>query len=97
MNLSEKQNKLYSEFYNSTCKGEVLDSKVESLVGLSAAIAMNCKPCTSFYIKQCKSNGASDCEIQAVLAKVMAVSAGQKALQFKEAQSLVGSDGACGS
>ncbi len=55
------------------------------IVGLSAAMAMNCKPCTSFYIRLCKSNNVSADEIDAVLVKVMAVAAGQKRLQATEA------------
>ncbi len=95
MKLSKKQQKLYSDFYESTCKGEVLDLKTEALVGLSAAMAMNCKPCTSFYIKSCKSNNVSTDEVDAVLAKVMAVAAGQKRLQATEAFEEMDNDCGC--
>lgn len=81
MNLSKTQQKLYDQFYESTCKDTALDSKTELLVGLASAIALNCQPCTSFYLKRCKKDNVSKAEIQAVLAKVMAVSAGQKRLQ----------------
>lgn len=79
--LTEKQQKAYSGFYSSTHDNEFLDSKTELLVGLAAAIAMSCKPCTSYYLQQAKINGIQKGEISEVLAKVMAVSAGQKKLQ----------------
>lgn len=85
MKLSPKQMKLYQEFYESTHDDGVLDSKTLLLVGLSAAIAMNCQPCTTYYIKMCKEAGVSRSEMQSVLAKVMAISAGQKRLQTEKA------------
>jgi len=94
MKLSKIQQKLYSDFYESTCKGEVLDLKTEALVGLSAAMAMNCKPCTAYYIQSCRANNVSSEEVDAVLAKVMAVAAGQKRLQAVEAFEQV--DAECG-
>ena len=54
------------------------------LVGLAAAIAMNCSPCTRYYLEQAKRNDISKGELSEVLAKVMAVAAGQKRLQTKE-------------
>lgn len=85
MKLSEKQNKLYEEFYNSTINDGVLDKKTEHLVGLAAAMATNCSPCTAFYVQRCKKAGIRKAEIQAVLAKVMAIAAGQKRLQTAKA------------
>lgn len=85
MKLGNIQNKLYDDFYNSTIDDGVLDEKTETLVGLAAAMASNCSPCTAFYVKRCQKAGISKAEIQAVLAKVMAVAAGQKRLQTEKA------------
>ncbi len=82
--LTKRQQDLYNSFYESTHKNEYLDQKTEILVGLSAAMAMNCAPCTSYYLKQAKKEKISKGEISEVLAKVMAVAAGQKRLQLKE-------------
>ena len=82
--LTKRQKKLYNSFYESTHKNEYLDQKTEILVGLSAAIAMNCAPCTEYYLNLAKSVNISRDEISEVLAKVMAVAAGQKRLQAKE-------------
>ena len=79
--LTKNQQKLYENFYDSTHENSCLDSKTELLVGLSAAIAMNCEPCSAYYLKKLKVVGAKKEEIQEVLAKVMAVAAGQKKLQ----------------
>ena len=82
--LTENQQKLYDAFYKSTHDNEHLNQKTEVLVGLSAAIAMNCTPCTSYYLEQAKKAEISEGEISEVLAKVMAVAAGQKRLQTLE-------------
>ncbi len=82
--LTDKQKTSYNLFYESTHENEFLDSKTEILVGLSAAIAMNCKPCTNYYLIKAKEAGILKGEIEEVLAKVMAVSAGQKKLQTQE-------------
>lgn len=82
--LTSRQQALYDEFYESTHKNEFLDQKTEVLVGLSAAMAMNCSPCTEYYLVQAKTVGVSKGEISEVLAKVMAVAAGQKRLQAQE-------------
>ena len=50
-------------------------------VGLAAAIAMNCTPCTKYYISKANDAGIEEGAISEVLAKVMAVAAGQKKLQ----------------
>jgi alkylhydroperoxidase/carboxymuconolactone decarboxylase family protein YurZ len=60
------------------------------LVGLSAAIAMNCIPCTAYYLNQAKSAKIKKGAVQEVIAKVMAVSAGQKRLQTLEALTQAG-------
>ena len=83
--LTKEQNKLYESFYESTHNNEYLDNKTELLVGLSAAIAMNCQPCTKYYLSKTKNAGIKKGEISEVIAKVMAVSAGQKKLQTIEA------------
>ncbi len=82
--LTEKHQDLYDSFYESTHKNEHIDSKTEILVGLSAALAMNCSPCTSYYLKVAKKSNITKGEINEVLAKVMAVAAGQKRLQLQE-------------
>ncbi len=82
--LTERQQSLYNSFYESTHKNEYLDQKTEILVGLSAAMAMNCAPCTRYYLKQAKKAKISKGEVSEVLAKVMAVAAGQKRLQMQE-------------
>lgn len=84
MMLTKHHQGLYNSFYESTHKNEYLDDKTELLVGLSAAIAMNCAPCTEYYLKQAKKENISKGEISEVLAKVMAVAAGKKRLQMKE-------------
>ena len=82
--LTKRQQELYNSFYESTHNNEYLDQKTEVLVGLSAAMAMNCAPCASYYLQQAKKAGISKGEISEVLAKVMAVAAGQKRLQMQE-------------
>jgi len=82
--LTKRQKELYNSFYESTHKNQHLEQKTEVLVGLSAALAMNCAPCTSYYLEQAKNANISKGEISEVLAKVMAVAAGQKRLQMKE-------------
>jgi alkylhydroperoxidase/carboxymuconolactone decarboxylase family protein YurZ len=82
--LTKQQQELYDSFYESTHKNEFLDKKTELLVGLSAAMAMNCAPCTEYYLKRAKEAQISKGEISEVLAKVMAVAAGQKRLQLQE-------------
>ena len=82
--LTKRQQALYDSFYESTHENEHLDQKTELLVGLSAAMAMNCAPCTEYYLKLAKTANISKDEISEVLAKVMAVAAGQKRLQANE-------------
>ena len=90
--LTKRQQELYNSFYESTHKNEYLDKKMEVLVGLSAAMAMNCAPCTEYYLKQAKKANTSKGEISEVLAKVMAVAAGQKRLQLQEVVKKYGID-----
>lgn len=82
--LSKKQRQLYDAFYDSTHQNEFLDHRTELLVGLSASIAMNCQPCTQYYLDKAKVAGVGEGEIGEVLAKVMAVAAGQKRLQTEQ-------------
>lgn len=79
--LTEDQQQQYENFYSSTHNNQFLDNKTEVLVGLASAIALNCKPCTHYYLKQAKKVGVNKGEISEVIAKVMAVAAGQKKLQ----------------
>jgi len=82
--LTNKQQELYNSFYESTHQNEHLNHKTEILVGLAAAMAMNCSPCTRYYLEQAKPAGITRGEISETLAKVMAVSAGQKRLQMQD-------------
>lgn len=82
--LSKHHKELYDAFYESTHKNKFLDQKTEVLVGLAAAMGMNCQPCTKYYLHQAKKAGVNKGEISEVLAKVMAVAAGQKRLQAQE-------------
>ena len=82
--LTKRHQELYDAFYESTHNNEYLDQKTEVLVGLSAAMAMNCAPCVRYYLQQAKQAGVSKGEISEVLAKVMAVAAGQKRLQMEQ-------------
>lgn len=82
--LTKRHQELYNAFYESTHNNQYLDQKTEVLVGLSAAMAMNCAPCVRYYLQQAKQAGVSKGEISEVLAKVMAVAAGQKRLQMEE-------------
>ncbi len=90
--LTKRQQKKYNSFYESTHKNEYLDQKTELLVGLSAAMAMNCAPCTRYYLEQAKKANISKGEISEVLAKIMAVAAGQKRLQMQEVMEGYGID-----
>lgn len=90
MMLTERQQELYDSFYESTHNNEYMDEKTEVLVGLSAAMAMNCAPCVRYYLEQAKQARISKDEISEVLAKVMAVAAGQKRLQMVD---IVGGNG----
>ena len=82
--LTKRQQELYNSFYESTHENQYLDEKTEVLVGLSAALAMNCAPCTRYYLEQAKKAGISKGEVSEVLGKVMAVAAGQKRFQMQE-------------
>ena len=62
----------------------MLDATTEILVGLSAAISLNCQTCTKYYHEKSKQAGIKKGEISEVIAKVMAVSAGQKRLETEE-------------
>ena len=55
-------------------------------------MAMNCAPCTEYYLKQAKKANITKGEISEVLAKVMAVAAGQKRLQMQEVVKAYGVD-----
>ena len=82
--LTERQQSKYREFYDSTRENQFLSKRETLLVGLAASMAVNCIPCQRFYLQDCKSAGISKGDIGEVLAKVMAVSAGQKRLQLQE-------------
>lgn len=81
--LTKRHQDLYDSFYESTHHNEYLDQRTEVLVGLAAAMAMNCAPCTRYYLAQARKAKVSKGEVSEVLAKVMAVAAGQKRLQMQ--------------
>ena len=68
----------------STHANEHLDAGEGILVGLTAAIALNCQPCIRYYLSQAKKAGISEGKVSEVVAKIMAVSANQKRLQTEE-------------
>jgi len=68
----------------STHANEHLDAGEGILVGLTAAIALNCRPCIRYYQSQAKKAGISEGKVSEVVAKIMAVSANQKRLQTEE-------------
>ena len=82
--LTKHHKELYDSFYGATHKNEYLDKRTEVLVGLAAAMGMNCQPCTKYYLHQAKKAGVKKGEISEVVAKVMAVAAGQKKLQTQQ-------------
>ena len=82
--MTRRQQELYNAFYESTHTNEYLDRKTEVLVGLAAAMAMNCAPCVRYYLQQAEKADINKGEISEVLAKVMAVAAGQKRLQMEQ-------------
>ena len=90
--LTENQNKSYNSFYKSTHNSEHLSGKTEIFVALSAALAMNCEPCANYYLKAAKKENITQDEISEVIAKVMAVAAGQKRLQAEEILNKLGID-----
>jgi alkylhydroperoxidase/carboxymuconolactone decarboxylase family protein YurZ len=83
--LTDEQQRLYDAFYASTHDNQFLDTRTELLVGLAAAMALDCQPCMKYYLRLASKNGINEGEIGEVLAKVMAVSAGKKRLLVTEA------------
>jgi len=82
--LTDKQQELYDSFYESTHNNEYIRYKNRITCWPFSALAMNCSPCTSYYLKEAKKAKITKGEISEVLAKVMAVAAGQKRLQIQE-------------
>lgn len=82
--LTRRQQNLFEQFRDSTHANEHLGNREEILVGLTAAIALNCEPCIRYYMLQAKKMEISQGEMSEVVAKVMAVSANQKRLQAEE-------------
>lgn len=48
--LTERHQAAYKTFYESTSSNQFLDSRTELLVGLAAAMALNCIPCQRYYL-----------------------------------------------
>jgi len=84
---TDRQQQLYNAFYKSTHDNQYLDTKTELRVGLAAAYAMNCAPCSAYYLKQAQKADITQCELQEDLANVLAVAAGQKRLQVADVYS----------
>jgi alkylhydroperoxidase/carboxymuconolactone decarboxylase family protein YurZ len=82
--MNAQQRALYDAFYAFTHRNRHLDRKTEVLVGLGAAMALDCYPCTRYYLNLCREAGIGKGAVAEVLAKVMAVAAGQKRLQAEE-------------
>ncbi|MEH6471258.1 MAG: carboxymuconolactone decarboxylase family protein [Halopseudomonas sp.] len=76
-----EQQALYDAFYRSTHNNQHLDQQTELLIGLAVAIALDCQPCSRYYLNQAKQAGLAKEQLAEVQAKVMAVAAGQKRLQ----------------
>ena len=55
--VTDKHNAIYTEFYNSTKNNRQLSSRRSLLVGLGAAMAMNCIPCQRFYLLEYRKAG----------------------------------------
>ena len=55
--LTERQEELYAAFYNSTKDNQHLNHREALLVGLAAAMAVNCIPCQRFYLLECRKAG----------------------------------------
>ena len=82
--MTERQQAIFKEFYASTRENQFLSKRESILVGLAAAMAVNCLPCQRYYLQDCRKEGIAKGDIAEVLAKVMAVASGQKRLQFQE-------------
>jgi alkylhydroperoxidase/carboxymuconolactone decarboxylase family protein YurZ len=80
--LNARHAETWSSFYASTTAGSALDEKTMLLIGLAAAIAVDCEPCAESYLAKCQETGIPDAAIADVLAKVMAVSAGRNKIKF---------------
>ena len=63
---------------------EHLDAAEGILVGLTAAIALDCQPCIRYYRSWAEKAGISEGKVSEVVAKIMAVSANKKRLQTEE-------------
>lgn len=83
--LTDRQQELYNAFSESTHNNEYIDAKTAAIVGLSAALALNCSACADYYLQLAKKENVSRDEISEIAAKVMAVSAGQKRVQAQRA------------
>lgn len=82
--LTSRQHELFEQFRDSTHANEHLDAGEGILVGLTAAMALDCQQCIRYYLSQAKKAGISEGKVSEVVAKVMAVSANQKRLQTEE-------------
>ncbi len=91
--LNEKHKEPWSAFYQSTIRGNSLDEREMVIVGLAAAMALDCHPCTKHYLEECAAHDLDPVAIQDVLAKVMAVAAGKKNIQFITYQQNEAGDG----
>jgi alkylhydroperoxidase/carboxymuconolactone decarboxylase family protein YurZ len=93
--LNDQHKQPWSAFYQNTVHGQKLDEREMAIAGLAASMALNCHPCTKHYLKTCAAHDLDEVAIQDVLAKVMAVAAGQKNIQFDTYQNETGGGKSC--
>jgi alkylhydroperoxidase/carboxymuconolactone decarboxylase family protein YurZ len=85
--LPKKQNKAFTDFYNSANTNDILDSKTTLMIHLAASMAVGCYPSMDHYLGVAREKGITEGEVGAVLSIVMAVSAGRVRAQLREVQS----------
>jgi len=83
--MTYRQQQLFEQFRESTHANEHLNAEEGIIVGLTAAMALDCKPCLRYYISLAKRAGISEGKVSEVLAKVMVVSANKKRLSANDA------------
>lgn len=79
----------FEAFYDSVRNNAVLPAKTTYLLHLATAMAVGCVPCMEYYLRQKEKEGATEEEIIAVQAIVMAVSSGRVNAQLREAETRV--------
>ena len=82
--LTERQQTVFEQCRESTHNNEHLSNREEILVGLAAAIALDCDHCVRYYVFKAKKAGIDKSTVSEILAKVMVVSANKKRLRADE-------------